>query len=482
MGTLKSAYELGSERIIASGFARQLEKEETKRKKTEKERLDALPDFVAAWEMSQKEESGLEESIVEDVEKNPTTFISKKLKEESSIVEPEDIRRIAVQEPETITCNDAMEIHWYGHFTTYSGFSRMNRAMVFGLANRNVRVKVDIQKAAIEINRSTYRELQRMESMDVNPSAIKIFGATIPLSMCHGGKKILYTMMENDQTLHKEYVERLNLFDEIWVPTKHGERMFKKNGVRPNVLVMPLGVETSRYHSGIEPMKINDLGKFRFLSVFKWGYRKGYDILLKAYMEEFSSQDDVSLILVSRCDTDNNPNRIAEDFKAIRMGIDKADEDLPHISLYDKKILEKDMPSVYRMGNAFVLMSRGEGFGLPYYEAAACGLPIIGSNCSGQSDLLTEENSYLVDPDDFVKATINGPLSKLAKHCRFYEDQIFPDFGPNATMKTRKHMREVFENYDAAIEKAAILQKYVRTNCTWEKAVGKVYNRIREIT
>ena len=106
---------------------------------------------------------------------------------------------------------------------------------------------------------------------------------------------------------------------------------------------------------------------------------------------------------------------------------------------------------------------------------------IFASNCSGQSDILTEENSYLVDPDDYVTAKINGPLSKLAKHCRFYENQIFPDFGPNAIMKTRKHMRDVFENYNKAINKAAKLQKHVRDNYSWEKSVGRVFNRIQNI-
>jgi glycosyltransferase involved in cell wall biosynthesis len=287
--------------------------------------------------------------------------------------------------------------------------------------------------------------------------------------------------MENDQTLHKDYAERLNLFNEVWVPTRHGEQMFKSNGVRCNVIVMPLGVEISRYNSKAKPFNFGNVGSFRFISVFKWGLRKGYDILLKAYMEEFSSEEDVSLILVSRCDTDNNPNRIAEDFKAIRMGIDKPDSDLPHVSLYDKLIPEKDMPSIYRAGHAFVLISRGEGFGLPYYEASACGLPVIGSNCSGQSDLLKEHNSYLVEPDAYVKASVNGNLSRLAKHCHFYEDQIFPDFGPNAIAKTREHMRNVYENYNDALKKAALLQKYVRENCSWEHAVERVHQRLKEI-
>jgi hypothetical protein len=180
---LKSAWELASERIIASKYARNLEREEQKRRKAEKERLDALPDFVAAWELSQKEEGDTVTITegVEDVEKNPTQFIPK----ESFETESSGAGRIIVQEPETLTFNDPMEIHWYGHFTSYSGFSRMNRALVFGLANRNVKIKIDMQRCSMDINQATLGELQRLETNEISPFAPKIYGATIPLQMNH---------------------------------------------------------------------------------------------------------------------------------------------------------------------------------------------------------------------------------------------------------------------------------------------------------
>jgi len=485
MGIVKTAYQLASERIIVSNFAKEIRREKEREAKIEKERLEELPDFVREWEESLKAPDEKISNVIEDVEKNPTRLIRKGDNPQQENIEIEndlDTGDIMVQESEVIHFDNSPNIHWYGHFSSYSGFSRMNRAMVFGLANRNVNIKLDIQPCAIEINESTQRQLKMMENAQVKPNSPKIFGATIPLQMSHAGKKILYTMMENEETLHREYVERLNLFDEIWVPTRFGERIFKKNGVTRPIYVMPLGVETNRYSSDVSPYPFQmDLADFRFISVFKWGYRKGYDILLKAYLEEFSSSDNVSLLLISRNGIDPNPNKIAEDFKAIRMGIDKKDEDLPHIALYDKPIPEKDMPRVYNAAQAFCLISRGEGFGLPYYEAGACGLPVISSNCSGQTDLLTEENSFLVEPDDHVIAKINGPLSKLAKHCRFYENQMFPDFGPTAIMKTREHMRYVFENYSKAKKKAAILEKYIKNNCSWDIAVDRVLERIKQI-
>jgi glycosyltransferase involved in cell wall biosynthesis len=150
--------------------------------------------------------------------------------------------------------------------------------------------------------------------------------------------------------------------------------------------------------------------------------------------------------------------------------------------LYDKPIKEKDMPGVYALANAFVLISRGEGFGLPYYEAAATGLPVIGSHCSGQMDLLNEDNSYIVEPDCYATARLNGNMSKLAKHCGFYEDQTFPDFGRDAIEKTKEHMRSVYEDYDSAQIKAAILGKTVRDNYTWDMAIDRVYRRLKEFS
>ena len=75
----------------------------------------------------------------------------------------------------------------------------------------------------------------------------------------------------------------------------------------------------------------------------------------------------------------------------------------PHVVRCSKSIPEKEMPSLYRACDAFVLFSRGEGLGLPYCEASLCGLPVIGTNCSGHSMFLNHDNSRLIDPDHYEK-------------------------------------------------------------------------------
>jgi len=45
-----------------------------------------------------------------------------------------------------------------------------------------------------------------------------------------------------------------------------------------------------------------------------------------------------------------------------------------------EEIAARAMPSLYKAADAFVLPSRGEGWGIPYMEAMAMGLPTIGTN------------------------------------------------------------------------------------------------------
>jgi glycosyltransferase involved in cell wall biosynthesis len=55
----------------------------------------------------------------------------------------------------------------------------------------------------------------------------------------------------------------------------------------------------------------------------------------------------------------------------------------------------------YRLADVFVMPGRGEGFGIVYLEALACGVPVVGSVLDGSRDaLLGGRLGVLVDPND----------------------------------------------------------------------------------
>ena len=64
-------------------------------------------------------------------------------------------------------------------------------------------------------------------------------------------------------------------------------------------------------------------------------------------------------------------------------------------------IPDDEISDYYNMCNVFAMPSKGEGFGIVYLEALACGKPTLGGNQDGAIDALCHgETGALVDPDD----------------------------------------------------------------------------------
>jgi asparagine synthase (glutamine-hydrolysing) len=69
--------------------------------------------------------------------------------------------------------------------------------------------------------------------------------------------------------------------------------------------------------------------------------------------------------------------------------------------VFTGSIPESEKADYYNLADAFVMPGRGEGFGIVYLEAMACGVPVVGSVRDGSREaLLDGEIGLLVDPVD----------------------------------------------------------------------------------
>jgi glycosyltransferase involved in cell wall biosynthesis len=108
-------------------------------------------------------------------------------------------------------------------------------------------------------------------------------------------------------------------------------------------------------------------------------------------------------------------------------------------------IPEEEKADHYRAADAFVMPSRGEGFGIVFLEALACGIPVLGSRVDGGRDALMDgQLGLLVDPGD-PEETLAGILQVLSRP----KGRLSPDLGhfafPAFAARTHALLRHVWE-------------------------------------
>lgn len=158
---------------------------------------------------------------------------------------------------------------------------------------------------------------------------------------------------------------------------------------------------------------------FRFLSVFKWESRKGWDILLNAYWQTFDKNRDRGVVLCLRTwkpHWETGPADVSDWLRIFandRFG--STLEDLAPVELIQDELSREELRRLYGMADAFVLPTRGEGWGLPIMEAMAMALPVIATNYSGPAAFMTAKNAF---PLQYGEVRADGKAEPSLSHLK----------------------------------------------------------------
>ncbi len=406
--------------------------------------------------------------IEKNLKRLQTSMAKLKLKD----FEKEITEEITEKEP----LSEEVEVSIKGHFLEGGGYAKVNRNLAFGLKKQGVNVKIDVVgKRFAALNEPEAKKLQKF-CKPPSKNAIRLDSMVPSFSYGRMGKKaILYTTIES-YTVTDQFLKVMSQYNEIWVTSDFCKQVLMKYRLKKPIFVLPDSINISAYTEDGEKYKFRpELKPFVFLSVFGWSYRKGFDVLLKSYLEEFSGDDPVTLLIFSKFQGQYDRSEFIKDIinDFIR---DCKCKNAPHIVRCAKFVPESQMPSLYRACNAFVLFSRGEGFGLPYAEASLCGLPVIGTDCSGQSMFLKKDNSSLIDIDELA------PVKEGAMHVHYWDGQLFPMLkSEQVILDARKAIRDVYENYDKAVKKNKKLKKFIKSNYSIEKVSYAAKGRLDKL-
>ncbi|CAM9410285.1 unnamed protein product, partial [Phaeothamnion confervicola] len=207
----------------------------------------------------------------------------------------------------------------------------------------------------------------------------------------------------------------------VWVPTAFHVRTFTEGGVEPAKLrVLGEPVDTAFFDPAAiaEPLTLVQLGlsmlppagagavrPFVFLSVFKWEERKAWDVLLTAYYRAFAAGRNawpVALVILTNAYHDDGADFDSQVAALARQVTGREPPELPPVRLLSR-VPQSLMPALYDSANAFVLPSRGEGWGRPHVEAMSMALPVLATNWSGPTEYMNDENAYPIAIDGLVE-------------------------------------------------------------------------------
>jgi len=275
-----------------------------------------------------------------------------------------------------------------------------------------------------------------------------------------------------------QWVEKSLPMDKIIVVSEHAKYGFvnttypaKNNQTGEEfIAAVTCPIEVAGYPVKIiepEEIKLNLKHDFNFLTVGTWIARKNLECTIKWFVEEFYDQE-VGLIVKTSLAKHSLRDR---EFTHLRLKqlLNEYEDRKCEVYLLHGDMTEGEMTSLYQHSQvkAMINLSHGEGFGLPLYEAAYNGLPIIAPNWGGQVDFL---HAPVKDKKGKVK---NKPMFtevaydiKPIQDSAHWEGVIQKDsmWAFPKEWNYKKGLKSLVKNHGAAKSQAKKLQTWILEN------------------
>jgi len=349
-----------------------------------------------------------------------------------------------------------------------SGFARAARGYMRGMSDIGINVFFEALDTVIDSVQPTGDEVVNSIFTGRGDMLMpQITWGQAPYNIKNSGVyKIGHCEFEADEA-PESWPRYCNMMDEIWVPTEWDKKKFEKAGVQVPIYVIHQGIDPNYFHPDYAPMEVPTKETFKFLCNAAWFPRKNLRNMIIAFQSEFGKHEDVCLILK----TIN---------LGLNKGIDKELKTIPkmkrgaNIYVREEDLPDHKMPSLYTMADCFVLPTRGEGWGLPMFEALACGVPVITTGYGAPNETLRDDKGKPFPGVHFIE---HSPAISDEPYV-YIEGKTWAE--PNLR-HFRKLMREVYNNRQSEKKKAMETSKIIRSKYSWSHVSEKIKERLADI-
>ncbi|MBE2189377.1 MAG: glycosyltransferase [Desulfobulbaceae bacterium] len=286
-----------------------------------------------------------------------------------------------------------------------------------------------------------------------------------PKTEAPNGAKWIIMQPWEFSVLREDFVDLFKQADELWTPSNFSRKAFIESGIDAGkVQVIPNGIDPTLFKPDGEKFELPTKKQFKMLFVGGTIFRKGIDLLLRAYAENFTAEDDICLVIKDMGGSSFYKGQTAKNhIEQIR-----SKSNSPEIIYLQNDMSEQEMASLYRACNVLVSPYRGEGFSLPVLEAMACGLPVIVTENGATDDFA--HGSFALK----IKSTKRSIGNKLDDKPFVKEAFLLePDFD-----ELKSILKSVYDNPGHLRSMGALAQFSARTDWTWRGATIKALTRL----
>ncbi len=343
---------------------------------------------------------------------------------------------------------------------------------------------------------------QRQQAMPDVPFDISIQVTIPPEWDKFAHVNIGYTAGIETTKVAPAWIEKANMMDKIIVPSTHSKNTFTSTTYQlfnqqtqehvgdlqtsTEFEVMPFPLRTTNP----EPLDIDFSTKFNFLTVAQISPRKNLETLVRNFVREFREEEEVGLVMKvsvannSIYDKYNTASNIMKLLNHPEMVNRKCKVYLLHGDLS-----EGQLATLYRHPKVkgYVTATHGEGFGLPIFESAIAGLPVVATDWSSYLDFMTmpvkDKKGKVKDKKMFLK--VQHDVKQIQPEAVW--DGVLQADSEWAFVKEnslREKMRTLYKNPGTYRKNAKMIQEHILENYKPEdlyaKFVGVVAGDVEE--
>lgn len=272
-----------------------------------------------------------------------------------------------------------------GFVEMWDGLGRQSAEIIEALSKDcsirfwNTRKKAagDFPKVVDKIIRKKRAQLGRVVIYEdlFHPNAYEYFSQKFT-EKTRNSIKYAYTMFESTE-IPPFWVKTLNtFFDAAIVPDPFYVKVYKDSGVTIPIFCIPLGLNLKDFLKA--PLKKQAHTPFTFGYFSACYERKNHVNLVKAFHKAFGDNPDVKLVI-------NCKFAIDEAFRKLQDEVEKLSA--KNITITTNCYSKEDYLKLFQTIDAYVSLSKSEGFSIQPREAMALGIPVIASDNTAQTTI-----------------------------------------------------------------------------------------------